>query len=614
MRLSPCATAIASSVLATVGMAQGPADAPPRGNWDFRFKDFVIGAWWGPNATEAEVRLYKECGFNVVMTGRYMQMDDYGSPIKAKEELDLCHKHGLGVMFDTYTKNDQPWGGAMGEVDPHPLHHPASIEEMRWLYSRFGDHPAMAGFMIGDDQGAVSNRAAACTKFLHDQGPPHLFPWLCGWIAPDNLAASNNPIEDPQIYPTLYNWGQSAEEHARSYAATYASFSRQCRDKGVLFWPMFNAANGEPDPARHSDMTYLPSDSLLRFPAYAAVAYGAQGIWYFCYGGGSLEWTGNYTTEAEAQAALTPMYSVAKKTNHRIASWGPMVMGRTSTGLFGTAFGAKDSVWPFALPSDEPARSAEALAEPGRGKLIEAMDDDLIAGVLTLPGEKPVVMVVNCRTSKEYGGEPPRTVTLRFCPGVMGIEVPDGKWSRSVVGRTVRLELEAGGGQMLELHGADLGRFCTEDAIYAPVAAGTTATAERPVTDAELAGVTAAKLRIDVFGSNAGEYAAKYIDLNGTRIAQVPVTGSDSWRLKAIDLSPDQCRLVRRANEVTVRTEGGGDAWKFRNITLAIRLADGTWVRSSTDTAVRSVANWAHTEGVVWGADGVAGPIGVSFD
>jgi len=612
MRVSLCA--VASSLLASIATTQGPADAPPRGNWDFKLKDFVIGAWWGPGATEAEVRLYKECGFNVVMSGRYMEMDDYGNPIKAREELDLCHKYGLGVMFDTYTMNDQPWGGIRGKVDPHPLHHPASIEELRWLHSKFGDHPALVGFMIGDDQGAVSSRAAACTQFLHEQGPPHLFPWLCGWISPDNLAANNNPIEDPQIYPTLYNWGQSAEEHARGYAATYASFSRQCRDKGALFWPMFNASSGEPNPARHSDMTYLPSDSLLRFPAYAAVAYGAQGIWYFCYGGGSLEWTGTYTAEAEARAALTPMYAVAKKINHRIAAWGPMVMGRTSTGLFGTAFGAKDPSWPFAIPEEETARSAEALAEPGPGKLVEEMDDDLIAGVLTSPGESPLVVVVNCRTSKGYAGEPPRTVTLRFCPRVMGVEAPDGRWSRGAVGRRVTLELEGGGGQVLVLRGAHLDSFCTEEAVYAPVEVAGAAAAKRPVTDAELAGITAAKLRIDVFGSNGGEYAEKYMDLNGTRIAQVPVTGSDSWRLKAIDLSPGQLPLVRRADKVIVRTEGAGDAWKFRNIALAVRLADGSWIESSTDGSVHSVADWAHSEGSLWGADGVAGPIEVGFE
>jgi len=180
--------------------------------WQFRYPGFVIGAWWGPDATDAELRLYHEAGFNVVMAGRYMQLDDYADPEKGVRELDLARKHRLWVMFDTYTKNDRPWGGKRSEEPyEHPLHHPASLLELQWLYERLGKHPALLGFMIGDDQGEVTPRAAQCTRFLFEQPKPHLIPWLCGWIPPENLARHNNPIANPQIYPTLYEWQLSAE-------------------------------------------------------------------------------------------------------------------------------------------------------------------------------------------------------------------------------------------------------------------------------------------------------------------------------------------------------------------------------------------------------------------
>ena len=92
----------------------GAGARSPRTGWDFRLKDFVIGAWWGPDATDAELKLYKEAGFNVVMAGRYMQLDGYGDAAKGARELDLAHKHGLAVMFDTYTMNERPWGGKAG--------------------------------------------------------------------------------------------------------------------------------------------------------------------------------------------------------------------------------------------------------------------------------------------------------------------------------------------------------------------------------------------------------------------------------------------------------------------------------------------------------------------
>src|SRR5579862_5143163 len=95
--------AIAPIICAGAGFAQTPMNTSIKAKWDFKFKDFVIGAWWGPGATDAEIKLYKEAGFNVVMIGRYMQLDDYAHADEAVRELDLAKKYDLGVMFDTYT-------------------------------------------------------------------------------------------------------------------------------------------------------------------------------------------------------------------------------------------------------------------------------------------------------------------------------------------------------------------------------------------------------------------------------------------------------------------------------------------------------------------------------
>ena len=147
--------ALAAAPLLAAGAA-GATDAKnPRAGWNFKFKGFLIGAWWGPGASDAEVKIYMEAGFNVVMVGRYMQLDGYGDAAKGLKELDLAHKHGLGVMFDTYTKNDRPWGGKSGQVDGHPTHHAASLIELKWLHKTVGKHPALVGFMIGDDKSAL---------------------------------------------------------------------------------------------------------------------------------------------------------------------------------------------------------------------------------------------------------------------------------------------------------------------------------------------------------------------------------------------------------------------------------------------------------------------------
>jgi hypothetical protein len=595
---------IAIGIGVPVSAPQAKEGKRPRDRWNFQFKDFVIGAWWGPGPTQAEVKLYKEAGFNVVMIGRYMQLDNYGDANRGLKELDLAHRYGLGVMFDTYTKNDRPWGGKVGPTDDHPFHHPASLPELQWLYEQFGHHPALIGFMIGDDQGSMSGRSIACTEFLYAQKGPHRMPWLCGWISPANLAEHNNPIVNPQIYPTLYSWSLPAEELARQYAVAYAGYSRQCRDRGLIFWPMFNVA----PPARDT----IVSDSLVRFPACAALAYGAEGIWYFTYNGNGLQREGTYPTEEEARQALTPLYPVAKEINPRIAAWGRRVMGRTSTGLFGTAFGAKLPAWPF--QEDTPAlRAAEALVSPEKGKLIETMSEDLLAGILTRAGRKPLVMVVDCRASKTFGGLPPREVTVRFAPAVSRIQALAEKGGPTIRGNEAKLTLQAGGGQMLELDGKGLDTLCSTKAIYAPPAPAREESARRALSQADLSGIRAARLRIDVFGSN-GEppYQEKYITLNGHRLARIPANGTDSWTLAVVDFSPEQRAWIRESNEIVVRNEGG-DAWKFRNVTLAVQLSDGAWVRTDTDPTTYSAPGWAHSEGRTWGEDGVAGPIRLSF-
>lgn len=408
----------------------------PTEQWSFRYRGFVIGAWWGPSATDPELQLYREAGFNVVMVGRYMQLDNYGDAAKGLHELDLARKHRLWAMFDTYTKNDQPWGGRRStEPYDHPTHHPATLAELQWLYEQVGRHPALLGFMIGDDHGEVTPRAAECTRFLYERPKPHLMPWLCGWIPPENLARHNNPICNPQIYPTLYERQLPAEQLAWRYVSAYAAYSRQCRQHGIIFWPMFN-------------VTFPPkerSDSLVRFPAYLALAYGASGIWYFTYNfedDSAVQRYGSYRTLNEVRSALTPLYPVVKDINGRIASWGNRVTGRECAQVYCTGFQREN------IPSaDAP------FVRPAASELVQEMSDDLLVGVLTQKGKPPLAMVVNCSVSKGWNDLPQRDVEIRFNSQVNQMEIYEGRRARIVSGNVLRLNLPPGGGQLLELRG-----------------------------------------------------------------------------------------------------------------------------------------------------------------
>lgn len=576
-------------------------------NWNFKFRDFAIGAWWGPGGTDAEVKLYKEAGFNVVMVGRYMvnvesaEAADYANPDKVKQNLDLAQKYNLGAMLDTYTKNDRPWGGLEVTPDPpHRIHHPCSLDELKWLHARFGQHPALIGYMIGDDIWGMGGRPADCTKFLKENAPT-LFPWLCGVIAPSDLAAHGNPIENPQIFPTLYRWGDSAEQHVGSYCREYDRLSRECRKHGVkYFWPMFNAAPP------------MTSDSLLRFPAYAAVAYGAKGIWYFCYNGGSLQQPGQYTTEDEVRKALTPLYPVAQQVNRRLAGWGPMVMERKCAGLFGTALLPGSSDWPFPETIAREMPSPAGQAVPIAGKLIESMSDNLLVGILTKDGTSPLAVVVNSAVSKSFNGLPERSVKVKFVREVRSVSVWDGGAGRIVPSCEVELRMEPGGGQLLQLTGDGLDKLCATEAIYARPAVTTAMTGQR-LAPGGLEGIKAAKLRMDVFGADAQPpFNKKFLALNGKPLGRVPASNGDAWTVRVVDVPVELLKDIRIGNIISI-TGATRDAWKFCNLTLAIQRADGTWIKSSTDSQIRCHdKNWAHAEGEPVPASGIV-EVGLSF-
>ena len=591
------------------GSAAAQERTSPRDGWDFAFKPFAIGAWWGPDATDAELAAYRQAGFNIVMCGRYMQLDDYGHADRGLKELDLARKHGLAVMFDTYTKNDKPWGGKAGQLDGHPTHHAASLVELQWLHKRLGKHPALIGFMIGDDKSALTPRLADCTAFLRSAAP-HLMPWICqNRPNPQSLAEHGNPIFNPQIYPTLYDWASPADAQARSTCASFAMMRRACRDHDLLFWPMINVASQQKD-AR--GFAHLASDSLARFPIFAAVAYGAQGLWYFTYNGGALQAKGPHATEQAVKKALTPLYPIVQKANGRLAQWGPRLLGRECVGLFATAW--TGSGWPFDPPGGAPTR--ENLTAPGQAKIIEAMSGQLLVGILTREGEPPLAMVVDCRTSKGWADLPPRQVEITFHSTVDGLAILDGEKPRQVEGRFLELTLPAGGGQLVELRGPNAAHLATMASIY--ITTGATRAPEvarRRLTDADLKSIRAAVLAIEIFGANPEpQYADKRITLNGTEIGAIPPNGRDSWDRRAIELKPDALARVGRVNQVTILGKGvGGDAWKCRGATLAVQLADGAWATTTTHPTTFGTRGWAYSEGTPFPATGVVGPLELKF-
>lgn len=404
------------------------ADAPdPRAGWRFAFSQFPIGAWSPPADTEAEYKADSEAGFNLVMSPRYALPD---------RALELAQKYHLGLMVDTYTPNDKPWGGTASQYTPHPSHHPATLPELQWLHARYGKHPALAGYLLGDDYGAVPAELVETTQFLR-QNAPHLIPWICqNVMSAESLAKAGNPIQDPQIYPTLYQKDWPAAEQALQLCRQLQVMRQGCLRWNLIPWPMFNVCEVE-------------SDSLVRFQVYASLAFGAEGIWYFTYKDGLQQGCG-YTTDDEVRAHLLPTWQVAAEANRRVATWGPKLLGDKTAGLFA---------------SGSPVTGCSA---PAPGKLVEAMADDLLVGVRLKDGAAPLVMVVDRRVDKAFGKVPERTVEVQFVDAVTGYWVLEAGQPQTVTGHTARLTLPGGGGALLALQGKGLEALCREIGTAAP--------------------------------------------------------------------------------------------------------------------------------------------------
>ncbi len=395
--------------LAINALAADDGDAPdPGAGWDFAFKDFVIAAWYPPPATRADYELVKGAHFNLVMTPRYSLPG---------VSLDLAQEFGLKVMIDTYAPNDKPWGGAAGEYMPHPSHHPATLPELKWLHERWGGHPALAGFLLGDDYGRLPQELIDTTNFLRDNAP-HLFPWICqNNFQPKNLADNGNPLSDPQFYPMLYQAGLPVEQQAAMFCDLLERQRKACIRLKLVPWPMFNVSG-------------VKSDSLIRFQPYACLAHGAQGIWYFHY-------NDLIDRDENDQPVPNAAYEVAQEVNAKVATWGPALLGRHCSGTITTG------------PASSDAR------EPGEDSLVLTADENLLVGVLVKDGADTLAMVVDTRVHRDRDALDARTVAIEFAPAVEAVTVmADGTQAdRTVDGNRVSLELQAGEGALLRLEG-----------------------------------------------------------------------------------------------------------------------------------------------------------------
>ena len=388
----------------------------------FTVKEFVIGAWWGPDPSEANYRAYKDAGFNVLMNYRNRANPKNGEDYQVPdEEVRLAEKLGLWLMLDTYMRNDTPWGGI--EADPpvsHPNHHSARPAQLAWLLARYGKSPRLAGILLGDNCGLHGFMAENARSMAETN--PGLWPWLS--TNPDVLSQANEPMPllTTQNYPFLYQIGEPEPVKREAFCSRLEADRRNANALNMALWPFNNCSGGV-------------SPSQIRFQVYAQAAYGSQAIWYFHYNDGVWD---------PLDEKPGPLYEAAKEANWYLRGVGDKLVGRRCLGAYHT-------------PGPNLAQGAIIPAE---GKLIERMSDGLLAGLLALEdryftGVPDLVLVVDKRTVTPNEEEPgPREVTVKFSPDVTSVTVYGTSGPEKVKlpgSRRLDLTLKAGEGVLIGL-------------------------------------------------------------------------------------------------------------------------------------------------------------------
>ena len=163
------------------------------------------------------------------------------------------------------------------------------------------------------------------------------------------------------------------------------------------------------------------STSLISFQALAAVAYGARGLFWYCWG--EAMWS------FEPHAGPTAIYLTVTEVNHRLGEgdWPEAIAQHAQwQGVFATGWVATEllpsggqfrTMQQDATPSCTP-KLPEFTARPhtpAADALVVSMDEHLLVGVLVAAeSESTMLVIVDARVSDEFARPTARTIHVQL--------------------------------------------------------------------------------------------------------------------------------------------------------------------------------------------------------
>ena len=350
--------------------------------------------------------------------------------------------------------------GFFGTVEPAVGSEVLSASQVLAINSAFRCHGRWSGLVVGRNlDGDVSqlDATAAAAAALRRSGR-WLLPFASASNASAALALGKRGLAFAMPAVPAYTGAINAAASRSSGGGDVDSAERWAQAVASQYQPMRQmlAASYSPDPLNPGEWlldAYMPfaasldacaseSDSMLRWSAFSALAYGARGIF----------WRG-----AGVCAPLgSPKFSLLASINTRIAQWGNTFVasrpksdypggGYNITKLFATGYRVAGAVAP---------------GSGGASDLVQAADVDVLVAQLGSMGRPatPLIYIVDKRVSEKPGVAAVRTVHVTLHDSVTATQPVEGdcdaahcQCGLSVVGRVVALRLPGGSGQLVAL-------------------------------------------------------------------------------------------------------------------------------------------------------------------
>jgi len=312
--------------LATAGCAgQQPLELECMDRFDI--DTYVLGCWAWPSRDASDPKSEKNRAY-----WRALRDDGFSAFTSGNSKAGMM-RHIKGPVFDklSYDLDFIQKLGIKALVDADHW----AVWHLRNLHEKVGTHPAVLGYWMSDDNADLYQHNIDVAWWLSEYAPDRV-PWMTANPNPIPQSRCRMPVISTQNYAWMYR-PHMPEDYLQH------GFNDTCEANRLL-------ANRY-DMVAWTIMSTTSSPSQYRFQINAPAAHGAQGVWLFVYG--------DYARVA-LRRAMRPA------NNYLVKIAGPYLLGRRCIEVLHTGKGAPGETY-----------------GPGPGKLIEKMDDGLMAGLLT---------------------------------------------------------------------------------------------------------------------------------------------------------------------------------------------------------------------------------------